>query len=305
MAITIPNTSTRSISVEEFLDWAHDNVDPSDDDSVMAASSRLAELNNNKSFVIEKINAEISSLAEGRPPEYESAQGTIHGQRISKWGQLFVRTVIWTPPLSNDPRARALQDFTLSFVTPHNHNFALLTAGYFGPGYTTEIYECDPENIEGYAGEDIELRYLETTKLEENKLLYFRPFKDVHAQLHPESVSISLNLIAQVPHIHLTEQYEFDSRQKKIVGLLKGNPVPSLLTPFKILSLLGGDERSVDLVEEIMRKHVNPHVRSRALVTLASMVPEEKPTISRVMSADASHLVQSTLREVMAEEQAV
>lgn len=274
MAVTINEISTDRITPEEFLEWAIENVDPTDDESMISASERLCALSNNRDFIVEKMRQQMLLLASGHSDHISSTQGTVHAAGMGDKGNFVVRSGIWTPPLTTNSRSKKVQDKVLSFVTPHDHNFSLLTIGYYGPGYETVIHEYDHDTIVGENDEPISIKYLETTTLSKGKILYFRPCRDIHSQFHPVDLSISLNLIGQPPDITSIPQYEFDVEKQRIKGLLPGTSVIDLLVPFKIIDCLGGDPNMIGIISDLARKHESNHVRGAAYKTLAKLWPE-------------------------------
>jgi hypothetical protein len=275
MAVTINVTSADTINPGELLEWALENIDPTDDESMVLASERLAALSNNRDFVIEKIREQMLLLASGKDDHISSTQATIHASGTGKKGSFVVRSIIWTPPLTTNSRSKEAQDKILSFVTPHDHNFGLLTIGYYGPGYETVIHEYDHDSIVGESDEKVSIKYLETTTLSKGKIIYFRPSRDIHSQFHPSDLSISVNLIGQSFKAPSIPQYEFDVEKQKIKHLLPASSVIDLLCPFKIIGSLGADSNMIDVISSLSRRHVSHYVRAEAYKTLAKLWPED------------------------------
>ena len=298
MAILLEPVATEIISPDELLDWALDNIDPMDDDSMLSASERLAALHNNRDFIVHKITEQMRTLLDGHSGS-ASAQGTVYGTRSGPKGGFSVRSVIWSPPLTVDHRARQLQDRTLSFALPHDHNFSLLTIGYFGSGYTTEIYEYSKDHVLGYPGESVDLTYLGNTQLERGKVIYFRPSRDVHIQHHPQSISISLNLIGQPNNVHSIPQYEFDVKNNKIKRLLSGNAIQSMLMPFQMAIALGGNENMLDVLTALSRVHPSAHIRAASYRTLSTIRPAEGLRFAEIGLSDPSALVRGVAANVL------
>jgi hypothetical protein len=298
MAITVNTTSVDRITPEELLEWALENIDPTDDESMISASERLFALRNNRDFIIEKMEEQMLLLASNHDGEVTGAQATIHASKFGPKGGFGIRSGIWTPPLTSNARSKMVQDKVLSFITPHDHNFSLLTIGYHGPGYQTAIYEYDRDSVVGEPGEPVEISYLETTNLTEGKILYFRACKDIHSQFHPDELSISLNLIGQSPNITSIPQYEFDVENKRIIGLLPGTSVGSLLTPFKIVTCLGGSPNTIDIMGHLARTHELDYVRGAAYQALAKLVPHDFERMISLGMDDKSVLVKNILKLV-------
>jgi hypothetical protein len=271
MAITTTSQSTASIAPDELLDWAVRHVDPRDDAAMRGAAEMLHSLYNNRDFLRDAVRDELTLLANGRSHKQLSPQIYIHGTRRSPGRTFTVRSCLWSPASKSDPRSLALQDRAFSYGVAHDHNFSLLTIGYLGSGYETDIYEYDSKSVGGLPGESVDLRFRETMTLTEGTILYLRPRKDVHVQRHPSGVSISLNLIGESPEIHAAPQFEFDIGTGKIIGLLAENTVTKQTLPFKLVSLLGANDKLLDLIIQISRRHPAEHIRGAAYSTLAAL----------------------------------
>lgn len=300
MAVTVNRTSLDTICPEEFLDWAVENVDPNDDESMISASERLCALNNNRDFIIEKVREEMLSLLQGSNDHISSAQGIIHAAGSCPKGRFVVRSVIWTPSLVKGSRAEQAQDRTLSFAAAHDHNFALLTIGHRGPGYETVIHEYCKDTVLGESDELISIKYLETTTLSEGKILYFRPSRDIHSQSHPKDLSISLNLIGQGRAIASIPQYEFDIERQRIKSLYPSSSVMSLLVPFKIFECLNVESDIISIISDLSKKHRSPYIRSAAYKTLAKMCPDEFEKLVSPGMDDAHQFVSNTVKNIYA-----
>jgi|SRR5882672_2663481 len=299
MAITVVKESADVIEPDELLDWAIKNADPRDDDSMVACAPRLSALANNREFMRNSLCDELRLIAAGKSRMQRSPQAYVHGSRKAAGRMFTIRSVLWTPPLATVARSRVLQDRGFSYVTPHDHNFGLLTVGYLGSGYETVLYEYDPTRVVGFAGEDVEIEYLETLTLSVGKVLYYRPRRDIHIQRHPSEISVSLNLISEGPNIDRVPQFQFDVDKRKIVGLLRDNDVKTQMLPFAVLSLLGADDNLVDLVLRIAQVHESEHIRSAAYRAVASVRPKQLSELTRSGLDDKHPLVRSEIRSML------
>lgn len=295
-----PSIVTQShIDPVDLFEWARDNVDPADDSSMLAAADKLYQLNNNKKFIVHSVMEQLTALAQGDEFVGQSAQGTVHLQGPGKFGNFTIRTVIWTPLTQKiNSRAQEIQNAVFSYEVPHDHNFSLLTIGHRGPGYVTDIYEYDASKVRGVPGEDVELKFLETSQLTPSKMIYFRPNRDVHVQHHPTSTSISLNLIGITNRLGKLPQYEFDVQNKKIIGLLNGNDMTKMRVPFKLLSNLGLNDDATDLLSYIAKSHFSDHIRSDAYSSLAESKTFDEKLITCGLK-DQSPLVRDTVRRLL------
>jgi hypothetical protein len=116
---------------------------------------------------------------------YKDAVMVLADERGS-FGWFQVRAAEWP----TDPRCRMYRE---QFA--HTHAFALLTYGYFGPGYRTEIFTCDPKELNTAAiGDRLTLGPTRTIQLKPGRILHYPAFRVAHRQLPPDDYSISLNL---------------------------------------------------------------------------------------------------------------
>jgi len=136
---------------------------------------------------------------------------------VQSKGAFVLRMNFWSAPsshIAHHEREKAL----LSYETPHDHNFSLLTIGCHGPGYKTRICQYSREKTIGYLGEKVSFSQREDYQLGKNDILFYESCKDVHEQLIPEELSVSLNLIAQEPQRYRSPQFFFDFRDDTISG---------------------------------------------------------------------------------------
>ncbi|HEY4083142.1 MAG TPA: hypothetical protein VGM81_20855 [Burkholderiaceae bacterium] len=262
----------------ELLDWAISNIDPRDEAAMISASEKLAELQRNRDFFIEALRFELESAAAGGSTmsRMTSSQAFSFGAISCGEISFVIRCALWIPVLARTQASVDLYNKTYSYLTPHNHNFSLLTIGYHGPGYETTIYEYNREQTKGCAGEHIEVKFRERTRLSEGKIIYFRPLIDIHTQLHPTDTSISLNLIGEHDD-HITQaQYEFDLNTPHIRGPLNGNVVTKQLIAFKLAAELTTGDEFTDILEYIARRHHSEHIRTESIRTLLRVAGSDR-----------------------------
>jgi hypothetical protein len=285
------------IGPEEFADWADKNIDPLCDQSIISASDKLYELNQNKSFIIESICEKMMLLSSGSL-NASSSQSTLHAARRNKNGSIVVRSVLWTPRTNVSDRARLLQDSVLTYSLPHDHNFSLLTIGHWGPGYTTEIFEYRNEEIVGYEGELVDIKFKEKVKLSEDKILFFKANNDIHTQFYPDDVSISLNVMVIENDAELKPQYVFDTEKGLIKGILQGHKISQLYGVFDMVDVLGFDEKMIELSTQILKTHPSDHIRNRALQSIAK-VTESTDFWKKISLENESKLVRKTAEKLL------
>lgn len=281
----------------ELLEWAITNVDPRDDAAMRAASGRLSALQQNREFFIDALRTELEIVGGSRNgmSRMTSSQAFNFGVRAREDTSFIIRCALWTPVVARNQASVDLTNKVYSYLTPHNHNFSLLTIGYYGPGYETLIYDYARDRSKGHVGEQVDLRFRERTRLEEGKIIYFKPLVDVHTQLHPVGVSVSLNLIGEHTD-HITQaQHEFDLESSRIQGLLNGNSVAKQMIAFKLAAELAVGDEFTDLLEFIARKHYSEHVRAESIRTLLRVASNDSERWKAVSAEDGHPYVRELL----------
>jgi hypothetical protein len=180
------------------------------------------------------------------------------------------------------------------YGVPHDHNFSFLTAGYLGPGYWSDYYEYDYDRVLGSPGEPVDLQFVERTRLSEGKVLLYRAHRDVHSQLPPESLSVSLNILALSPASEFRDQYAFDLASSRISGLLN----PSALETLVRLAGTVGGPNGWDLVEDFAQRHPSDRIRFAAWRAKAAAIEEvdERLAVYEDAAGRAGGQLQALLR---------
>ncbi len=247
MAITIESSETRSICVQEYMEYVERNVDPNDVASIAESGHMLKALKNNRTFLIDFYNTELTKTLEKRLYNFLSPQSYMIS--ASNDGRFGLRSNIWTVP-SVHQQQREMESRLFSYNMAHDHNFNFLTVGYYGPGYETVIYEYDSTKYTGYIGEEVALNFLERTTLPEGKLMLYRAAHDVHIQLPPEKLSISLNLLLNVPANSKRGQYYIDVDRQEISGYPEGNLASRRVALINFVRYFH-NEKTLEIVETI------------------------------------------------------
>ena len=227
--------------------------DARDETSIDHAALCLRQLGNDPEFLGDLI------LDQLRGRHREAADGSAYGaQSIMLSGitnGYFLRANIW--PSRQDYAFRASGGNSFVYGTPHDHNFDFLTLGYFGPGYSSDYYEYDYEAVSGWQGEQAGLRFVERSTLSPGKLMLYRAHLDVHSQLPPEAMSVSLNVMGIDAAQGWHDQYRFDPASDTITAIL--NPT-STETFLRLAVGLGGAEAQ-DLAEQFGQSHPSDRMR--------------------------------------------
>ena len=266
MAFSVWSNSKAVLSIDEFIDYIEINIDVEDDSSVLSASNMLQGLANNKQLLIDVFNRDLLNYNTHVGSSY-SQSSTILGAGMSK--NFVVRANLWPPLSSGD--IRTIENSLFSYELAHDHNFSFLTANYFGPGYETEIWE----NLDPYdtlrIGNSANLIFLERTKLEPTKVMYYRRKRDVHIQYPPEKFSVSLNLVVAKDQDFLDDQIEFDLKKKEVKSFPRGTLASKREFFMKAAGLIG-DENTADILLSIANKHPCNRTRAAALTSASHIL---------------------------------
>ncbi|HEX7871990.1 MAG TPA: transposase [Sphingobium sp.] len=249
--------------------------DPESRDSLAQVAPVLRALGNNRSFLAEmaldalKDACREQGLSNGYSPQVMLL--------VPPDGRFFVRANLW--PSDHDAMLRDSSRAAYYYNRPHDHAFDFLTLGYAGPGYWSDYYEYDGA-AEGVAGEAVDLRFIERSRLEEGKMMLYRANVDIHDQLPPDAMSVSINVMPMTAAQAWRRQYFFDLSAGRIEGCATITAAEILLP----LSVRFGAGNARDLAESFAASHPDPRLRLaawKALETQASGDAEESRMIER------------------------
>ena len=239
--------------------------DPDDEAKLAHAALQLRRLSNNRTFLAERLCAAL----EGRPDAKLPPSG-YSPQSIPLTGlhqTFFLRANIWPSP--KDAIFRSSGGACFAYDTPHDHNFSFLTAGYWGPGYGSDYYEYDYGEVAGYCGEAAGLRFVERTHLTPGKMMLYRAHRDIHSQIAPEALSISLNIMHSNPANSWFDQYGFDLENGTVTGQLNPTSTEAFLRCAIALDCGGNDKGGVAIGEWFGATHPSERIRLASYQALA------------------------------------
>lgn len=265
-------------------------VDARDEDAFASWGPLLARLGRNPDFLADLAIAELKANCTGQ------VKGNGYGAQVFLLrppnGRYVLRANFW--PAREDPITRASGTAAFFYDLPHDHNFPFLTWGYCGPGYWSDYYEYDVGPLAGLPGEHAGLRFVERARLEPGKLMLYRMRRDVHVQLPPDSMSVSLNILGADPAQPWLDQYRFDIARGTIAQGLTVTAAEALVA---IAAHIGN---GLDLAERFSRHHPCARMRVAALDALASALPEEAAARFARAAADPDRLVAGHARARLA-----
>jgi hypothetical protein len=253
-----------AIELAELVDTLEEGFDPRDQEAMVQWAPALRRLASNRRFLGDLAIQELKQHCSGQTArnQYSAQVILLHGSR-----RFLVRANFW--PAEGDSVYANSGPQPFFYGVPHDHNFSFLTAGYLGPGYWSDYYEYEYDKVLGCPGEKVDLRFVERSCLSEGKVLLYRAHRDVHSQLPPDSLSVSLNILALSPANEFQDQYGFDLASSRIAGLL--NPC-ALETLVRLAAVFGG-ANGRDLVENFAERHPSDRVRFAAWRAKAAEAP--------------------------------
>lgn len=265
MPILLQARNPMVLDVEDVIEGLADNkLDPCDLDSLEENAYLLRGLYNNRQFLSRFIVSELESDL-----KFQNAHNLYSAQVImlsDMARDYFIRANIW--PSAQDKVLSRNGTNPFFYGSPHDHNFNFLTIGYYGPGYRSRYYEYDRDNVIGYPGEAVDLSFVGEWELSQGKMQLYRSGVDVHEQLMPSSLSVSLNIMENHPRRNYSNQYRFDVNSGKIISTLNFTPDESLFT---LLAVLDGN--SYNYLEHLATCHPSDRVKLSALSAMASSTP--------------------------------
>ena len=231
--------------------------DAEDEESMVAFGPALAALANNRRFLCDLVIEELKQHCAGQKArnQYGAQVVLLHGE--SK--KFLIRANFW--PAATDSVVVNSGSDPFFYGMPHDHNFSFLTVGYLGPGYWSDYYEYDYERVVGYEGEKVPLRFVERSRLAQGKVMLYRRHRDVHSQLMPDSLSVSLNILAMSPSSEFRDQYRFDLERSEVTSII--NP-SGLSTLVRLAAHFGGGEGR-ELVDDFAARHPSERIRFAAV----------------------------------------
>lgn len=238
--------------------------DPADELSLLNAARWLKRLGDNRTFLGDLLISELE-----KRHRQDDTLGTYGPQVIMLsplGGEFFLRANIW--PSRDEHAFRASGGDAFVYGLPHDHNFDFLTIGYFGPGYWSDYWEYDYEAVAGAIGEKAGLRFVVRSRLEPGKLLHYRAHHDVHSQLPPDALSVSLNVMHAGGAQGWLDQYRFDTERDEIAAVLS----PGASEVFLRIAVGLGGEEARDLAERFARCHPSERMRLCALEAQAGVL---------------------------------
>ncbi|MBX7495585.1 transposase [Qipengyuania sp. 6B39] len=296
MPRVIENRANRATTLDEVIDSLGDGFDPRDEKSADEAAQLLGRLGRNPDFLGDLL---IERLRERHRQDYDALGYGPQAIVLSPLrGTSFLRANIW--PSESEACFAASGAKSFVYGIPHDHNFDFLSVGYFGPGYRSDYYEYDYEAVDGYVGETAQLRFIERSALHEGRLMHYRAHCDIHSQLPPEAMSVSLNIMHIAAGQGWFDQYGFDLDSCAVTGVLN----PTSTEVFLRCAVGMGGVAALELAEDFGLHHPSDRLRLASYEARAGLAntPDESDALWREAELSGSNLL---AREAMARRRAI
>ncbi len=270
--------------------------DPNEEESLAHSALWLRRLGNNRHFLGDLLIDELAQRH--REDVLDNAYGPQVVMLAPPNGNFFMRANLW--PSRDEHMMRASGAASFVYGLPHDHNFNFLTLGYFGPGYWSDYWEFDYDEVVGYRGEAVpSLRHVERSRLEEGKLMLYRAHVDVHAQIPADALSVSLNVMHVTGAAGWLDQYRFDLDRRELGAIVSPGPSEAFIK----LAVGLGTEEALDLAERFARRHPSDRMRLAAWDALAARqpYPAQRDALWREAESSGSRLVAMEARARRAE----
>lgn len=240
--------------------------DQNDEDGMAEWGPALKKLANNRRFLGDLVIKELKQHCAGQigRNQYTPQVILLHGGST----RFLLRANLW--PAESDSVVVNSGPDPFFYGVPHDHNFSFLTVGYLGPGYWSDYYEYDHESVLGVAGEKVDLRFIERSRLAPGKVMLYRKHRDIHSQLSPDEMSVSLNILAVSGGSEFRKQYRFDLERSEVEGIINRSGAETLV---RLAAHFGGDNGR-DLVEDFAERHPSDRIRFAAWKAKAAAIPD-------------------------------
>ncbi len=209
MSFVIQRDLSSSITLDEFCalcDSKGPFMEASDYAPVLDAFRSLA---NNEDLLVDTLHQELSDLDNFQ----SSSSYNIQSLLVAKRKNYDIRINFWPSP--NDFTVQ--EEFSESYFAynfPHDHNFHFLTVGYYGSGYSTDIYTYDHDKVNPVKGEQVSADYVGRFTLSKGSMMIYEASKHIHTQFAPKDFSISINLLPK--QSNTLSQYAFKIKDSKL-----------------------------------------------------------------------------------------
>lgn len=284
LEIQVPFDQT-SIELEEYVDLIKSNkYDFSSQDDIIDSAKYLNQLNNNKGLLINSMCEQLKEIDTFQQfNSYGPQVFIIFGSK-----KYFLRMVAW-----NTLSKVELSIENFKYDMCHDHNFDLLTIGHFGPGYDSRCYTYEYDQIMGLIGEEVDMQDERIYTLSEGKIFLYRAKKDIHIQLPPKNLSVSLNMIPRNPRL-FRPQYEFDESKHCIARYIQVAETELIVK----IAGLSGSVNAIEPLYSILKTHPSPHVKAFSALSIIQISPNLLDDVTEKVNESNDKLVKRLFKKM-------
>ena len=267
MAIVLKLENEDRLTLPEFVDHLATTFDIDEADSLIGVAPYFRALANDPDLIACHFNAEIQRVLDAK----DEPQPVSSPLSLASAAQYALQAKIWMPDTLADS-LRAPSDQHQNARLAHNHNFNVMTIGYFGPGYFVDLYAFTAKDDRAEIEDSVDLRFTQRALVQKDCAVICREAVDAHAQVAPEALSISLSLSIFSERTSVTDRLVFDPQKSTICGHIESSDIYRRAS---IVRLAGeaGNEQTLELFDALLRRSPCRRVR-RAALEGASRVPE-------------------------------
>ena len=189
MAIVLKLDNEDRLSLHEFVDHLETTFDLEEADSLIGVAPHFRALANDPDLIAYHFNAEIQYVLNAKNEQRHVSSPLV----IADAPNYCLQAKIWMPDAQADA-LRPPSGLASGARLAHNHNFKVMTIGYFGPGHIADLYVFNPKVGGREIGDRADLRFTERVRIRKNCAVICRETVDAHAHVAPEALSISMSL---------------------------------------------------------------------------------------------------------------
>lgn len=274
------------------------DFDPECEQRLADASRWLRRLSNNRSFLADVLIDRLAGRVDATVDTGYSPQAIVLSpHRPGKTGGMFLRANIW--PAEQDLCFKTSGARSFVYGVPHDHDFSFLTCGYLGPGYRSDYFEYDYPSVTGYESEPVDLRFVERSALTQGRLMLYRRHLDIHSQIPPETLSVSLNVMHIDPAQGWFDQYGFDLQKREVSGVLGPNTSEAFLR----VAVATRTDEALDFAQWVGETHPSDRLRLASFEARAGLRsdPEGKDAVWQRGETSGSRMVEAVAKKRRAE----
>jgi hypothetical protein len=268
MVVKLEHPVTAIMELDEYKEFVDTHVDFLDYDSICETAWALKALANNRRFLGQEISRQLTSYVDGRPFKGDTPYSII----FVNCRDYAIRANVWLP-LSEDPVRRQHEATFFGYSGYHDHNFHLVTAGYFGPGYDSDLYQYERGNPVYNPGDPVDLEYKGRIRLAVGDVITYKAFHDIHSQEPPADVSVSLNLRVHPPELDQRRLFFFDVKAGTVTSPVSNGD--EKFAEFITMARHLFNEDSIGPLMSLARQHPAEAVRRNAALELRFLYPND------------------------------